>query len=336
MKKSTFAVIAEKAQVGIATVDRVLNERGGVSPKTVQKVITAAKELGIKRTLPEIYQAPWRIELILSQNPSQFFKSLMQGFSKVAQGHQYRNVRLRCSLVPESQPEKLANHLENSADKYDGIIVFANDNDSIYQALEKCHSNGTPVITLATDLPESKRLCHVGIDQYQIGRTAASLMSKMIPNQGEIILLSGRFDYQAHIQRMKGFQDAISKRDTITLSDILYGDDDKETILRLLSQQNKREVIGIYNSGAGNQTIGNWLSNAGKVGSCAFITHELYNTTEELLKNNTLSFALDQNAQQHAELSLDIMFNHLQNGYSPDIYNDGKVAFRIITEENLT
>jgi LacI family transcriptional regulator len=335
MKKSTFAVIAEKAQVGIATVDRVLNERGGVSPKTVQKVINAARELGIKRTLPEIYQAPWRIELILSQNPSQFFKSLTRGFSKVAQGHQYRNFRLRCSLVPESQPEKLANHLENSADKYDGIIVFANDNDTIYQALEKCHSKGTPVITLATDLPDSKRLCHVGIDQYQIGRTAASLMSKMLPEQGKIILMSGRFDYQAHIQRMKGFQDAIRKRDNITLSDVLYGNDDKETIQRILSQQNNSDIIGIYNSGAGNKTIGNWISSRGKAGSCAFITHELYDTTEELLKNNTLSFSLDQNAQRHAELSLDIMFNHLSNGYSPDTYTDGKVPFRIITEENI-
>ncbi|HEC8348937.1 TPA: LacI family DNA-binding transcriptional regulator [Providencia rettgeri] len=335
MKKSTFAVIADKAQVGIATVDRVLNERGGVSPKTVQKVIAAAKELGIKRTLPEIYQAPWRVELILSQNPSQFFQSLIQGFSKVAQGHQYRNLRLRCSLVPESQPEKLAKHLENSTDKYDGIIVFANDNDTIYQALEKCHSKKTPVITLATDLPESKRLCHVGIDQYQIGRTAASLMSKMLPEQGKIILLSGRFDYQAHIQRMKGFQDALKKREHIILSDVLYGDDDKETIQRILSQQNRDEIIGIYNSGAGNQTIGNWLSSVGKSGACSFVTHELYNTTEELLRNNTLSFALDQNAQQHAELSLDIMFNHLQNGYSPDTYIDGKVAFRIITEENM-
>ncbi|WP_338137356.1 substrate-binding domain-containing protein [Vibrio natriegens] len=223
----------------------------------------------------------------------------------------------------------------SSADKYDGIIVFANDNDTIYQALEKCHSKGTPVITLATDLPDSKRLCHVGIDQYQIGRTAASLMSKMLPEQGQILLMSGRFDYQAHIQRMKGFKDVIRKRDNIALSDVLYGNDDKETIKRILSQQNNSDIIGIYNSGAGNKTIGNWISSRGKAGSCAFITHELYDTTEELLKNNTLSFSLDQNAQRHAELSLDIMFNHLSNGYSPDTYTDGKVPFRIITEENI-
>ncbi len=119
------------------------------------------------------------------------------------------------------------------------------------------------------------------------------------------------------------------------MSDVLYGDDDKKTIQRILNQQNKSDIIGIYNSGAGNQTISKWLSSTDKVGSCAFITHELYSTTEELLKNDVLSFTLDQNAQRHAELSLDIMFNHLQNGYYPDIYNDGKVAFRIITEENM-
>lgn len=336
MKKSTFALIAEKAQVGIATVDRVINERGGVAPKTAQKVIKAATELGINRVLPEIYQAPWEVEVILSTNPTHFFKYLTNSFTKVVQRHQYNKIRLRCTLMPENQPEKLAVHLKESANRFDGIIVFANDNDAVYQALEVCHTQKTPVITLATDLPGSKRLCHIGIDQYQIGRTAASLMSKILPGkQGEITLISGRFDYQAHIQRMKGFRDVISKRQELTLNDIFYSNDDRQTIQRYLSKQSKQKLIGIYNSGGGNKAIGEWLTLHKKTGTCAFVTHELYDTTEALLNNNALAFTLDQNAQRHAELALDIMFNHLANGYIPDIYDDGKVPFSVITEENM-
>lgn len=75
MKKLTLEVVAKMAGVGIATVDRVLNERGGVSLETSRKVLKAAREVGLKRLLPEEYQHPWQIEVFLSNNGSSFFNS---------------------------------------------------------------------------------------------------------------------------------------------------------------------------------------------------------------------------------------------------------------------
>ena len=43
--------VAERAGVGIATVDRVLNERGSVSPEITRRVIEAARELRLPRDL---------------------------------------------------------------------------------------------------------------------------------------------------------------------------------------------------------------------------------------------------------------------------------------------
>jgi LacI family transcriptional regulator len=44
--------IAEMTGVGIATVDRVLNERGSVAPQTAEKVLAMARRLKLKRILP--------------------------------------------------------------------------------------------------------------------------------------------------------------------------------------------------------------------------------------------------------------------------------------------
>jgi LacI family transcriptional regulator len=68
--------VARRAGVGLATVDRVLNERGGVAPETVHRVLQAAREIGLKRILPEEHRHPWQIELLLSSNDSFFFKQL--------------------------------------------------------------------------------------------------------------------------------------------------------------------------------------------------------------------------------------------------------------------
>lgn len=90
MKKLTLEVVAKMAGVGIATVDRVLNERGGVSLETSRKVLKAAREVGLKRLMPEEYQHPWQIEVFLSNNGSSFFQQLTTHFSEVASQLGYR------------------------------------------------------------------------------------------------------------------------------------------------------------------------------------------------------------------------------------------------------
>ena len=68
MKNISLAVLARQIGVGVATVDRVLNERGGVSPQTTRKVLQAAREAGLKRILPEEHRFPWQVEVFLSSN----------------------------------------------------------------------------------------------------------------------------------------------------------------------------------------------------------------------------------------------------------------------------
>ncbi|TIW70960.1 MAG: LacI family DNA-binding transcriptional regulator, partial [Mesorhizobium sp.] len=57
--------VARLAGVGLATVDRVLNERGGVSPSTAIRVIDAARQLQMKRPLPSPYSRRLRFEIIM-------------------------------------------------------------------------------------------------------------------------------------------------------------------------------------------------------------------------------------------------------------------------------
>lgn len=339
MKKLTLEMLAKMAGVGVATVDRVLNERGGVSPQTSRKVLKAARELGIKRLLPEEYKHPWQIELFLSSNDSFFFKQLGQQFADIASNLSYRRITLHRTYVPESQPEKLAQHIIDSSKNRDGIIVFAHDYPFIHDALNHCHHAGVPVITLATDLPDAARLCHVGVDQYQAGRTAGLLMSKSINTPGDIIMVSGRFDYRAHRHRIGGFREAVTQRAPQSqLREVLAGMDQRHTIRSLLDDAllQSQHISGIYNTGVGNSEIKEVLMRHQLLGKCAYITHELYSVTRRLLEQDVVSFTLDQNARQHALLATDIMLRHLESGFQPEIYQDGKVELNIITAENMT
>ncbi|MHC2362403.1 DNA-binding LacI/PurR family transcriptional regulator [Rhizobium leguminosarum] len=50
--KVTLKDVARQAGVGTATVERVLNDRGGVRPETVEKVFLAARRLEYRQSLP--------------------------------------------------------------------------------------------------------------------------------------------------------------------------------------------------------------------------------------------------------------------------------------------
>lgn len=337
MKKITLEALAKQAGVGIATVDRVMNERGGVSPATARRVLQAAREIGLKRILPDAHRQPWQIALLLSSSDAFFFSQLSQDFSSVAGLLGYGQVTLHRTLVAEDNPERLAAQILKAAEQRDGIIVFAHAHPAIYAALEQCHQRGVPVITLATDLPGAKRLCHVGINQLQAGRTAGLLMGKMIGGPGKVIIISGRVDYLAHRQRVEGFSAVLTRQfPHLQVHKVLAALDDRQQISRLLEQQlyQNGTVHGVYNTGLGNREIGEALARYRLLKKAVFITHELYPTTRRLLAEDAVALSLDQNTREMAQRSMTLMLACLERGAEPDEYADGKVEFLLYTREN--
>ena len=83
-RKYRFQDIALHAKVSTAIVDRVLNERGGVSQKTVLKVLASARALGTKRILPSQTRRQLVVEAILSRGRSAYYGRLNKALQDVA------------------------------------------------------------------------------------------------------------------------------------------------------------------------------------------------------------------------------------------------------------
>src|SRR5687767_13707349 len=70
----------------------------------------------------------------------------------------------------------------------------------------------TKVITHDSDAPDSKRLCFVGMNNYNAGRAAGKLVKEAIPNGGKVMLFVGRLEQLNAQQRRQGIIDELLNR----------------------------------------------------------------------------------------------------------------------------
>ena len=97
---ANLADVAARAGVGSATVDRVLNERGNVSPETAWRVVEAARALGLRRILPQSYRGLLRIEAILPRPELPLIDRLLR-FLRARRQRFGRSVVLLRKILPD-------------------------------------------------------------------------------------------------------------------------------------------------------------------------------------------------------------------------------------------
>src|SRR4051794_3460808 len=95
--------VARQAGGGIATVGRVLNERGNVSPEIARRVIEAARELGLRRILPLPHRRTLRFEALIARPHPSFLPRLHHGFAGVA-AMLDRSVLVQCTTLLKAEP----------------------------------------------------------------------------------------------------------------------------------------------------------------------------------------------------------------------------------------
>ncbi|MGA8586398.1 MAG: LacI family DNA-binding transcriptional regulator [Roseiarcus sp.] len=334
--RARLAQVAQLAGVGIATVDRVLNERGSVAPETTRKVIDAARQLKLGRSLPIAYRRGLRLEVIMARPDLPLFQRLNRAFVDAASTLD-RSVIVQRSFIDEAKPQLAAERI--LATQADAVILYGQELPSVIDAVTSITVGGKPVVTLCSDLPTSPRLAYVGIDHYSAGRTAAYFMTRMTRRQGPVIVLTHCLDYRAHAERIGGFRDWLSEHKAdLSVACILEGREAPDLSERLLTEAllGYADAIGVYNTSDANVAVKQALQTTGRTGDIVFIGHELDAHTRRLLADGTMALTIDQNPERQARAALDTLlarFGYAEKMRFPESSND--VPFSIYGPENV-
>jgi LacI family transcriptional regulator len=287
--------IARQAGVSEATVDRVLNHRGGVRPHTVNDIRQAIADLHRQASQLRLNGRVFMIDIVM-QTPARFSAAVKAALEQELPSLRPAVVRSRFDFREKGHPREIAGVLDTITRRGSrGVILKAPDAPEVNAAVLRLAEAGIPVVTLVTDLPFSKRVAYVGIDNRSAGATAAYLANQWLGERDSRILIAlSRTAFRGEEEREIGFRAAIRERwPHRRLAEITDSDGLDTSVHRLALGAVDRhpDIEAVYSIGGGNRAILGAFD-ARQRPCRAFIAHDLDRDNRELLEAGRLSAVL--------------------------------------------
>ena len=162
---TTIKDIADLAGVSRGTVDRVLNNRGAVSPRTAEKVMEIVRALDYRPnkagTALAARKKNYRIGVILFSEHNPFFDEVMEGVQEKAdelQDYGFTVVTRRVEFDVEAQLLAIRQLRELGIH---GLILAPCNHPRIQEKIDELVGAQIPVVTVNTDIGGSRRMAYV-------------------------------------------------------------------------------------------------------------------------------------------------------------------------------
>jgi len=322
----TLKDVAAYAGVSRGTVDRVIYGRGIVNSQTRDKVLRALEELHYSPNVSAraLVRSGHQhgIGVILPDQPGFFHDEVMRGIRDGMKECRDMGIPVRVVECDANDARKYVRLIDVLCEE--GVRAFALSGQNTAPLIDRINSlaeEGIPVITINSDIPDSRRAAFVGEDSGKSGRIAGQMMAKMLPAPGRVLVIGGRSEYAAHTGRVEGFLSALklhARYDVSTETVYTYEDDAATYHACASAFTDASSLRGVY---LATPCISAYVEakkacekEQGRVFDVVSICHDIPPQTLAYLRSNDIDLTIEQNIYRQGYKPLELLRGHLLNG----------------------
>jgi len=338
-RKFSVRDIAVQAGLSEATVDRVLHERPGVRAASVEQVRRAVADLERQQSQVRLTGRTVMFDVVMAA-PRRFSDAVRDALEVELPALHPATVRARFHTSSGAGGDWVAAELDRVLRTgSNGVVLQSPDVPAVRAAVQRLAEAQIPVVTLASDLPGSRRRGYVGADNRGAGATAAYLLTQWVPDPSEPVLaIRSRQPQDSERGRRLGFEAALAQLEGSVRPVIGVVDDDldpavlENSVGELLRENPKLRAVYSMCAGAGGNGAVVRAFETARTRPVAFVAHDLDGENADLLRRGDLSVVLHHDLRTDCRQACRML---LQAPYTRNDLAGTASAIQILTPFNV-
>ncbi len=336
--------IARRANISLATVDRVIHNRGGVSKETKEKIERIIKELNYQpNILARRLASPKKIKLATLipkvSEETDFWESPYQGILMAEAEIRQYGVQIEKYFFDLNDKDTFINQTELILkNQYDGILIAPLFIEESIRFIRILQERNIPFVFINSDIPDYNSLSYIGPDLYQSGYVVAHLVSYLIKESSKIMIVNIAKEIENNhplLRIEEGFRNYVSENKKVY---IILHVEIKQTnytsvetsISNVIKKEGNIDVIFVTSSRV--FTVANFLEKNDLGKDTLLIGFDFLNENVKYLQKGTIDFLICHKPKEQAYRGINTLFQYLVSDVNIEKIN--LMPIDIITKEN--
>ncbi len=190
-----------------------------------------------------------------------------------------------------------------------GLMIFPGDAGALVEGINRAADAGIPVAMIIGDVPESKRVVHLGISNFDAGRAGGEMLAQAIGGSGKVLL--GTFPSPATLERVEGYKALFAEKyPGIEVVDVVNDKADPSFAPTAYAQalQAHPDVVGIGGTdGDSGKGAAIALTEAGLVGKVKIVAMDRNDDMLPYIQDGTILGSIAQKSYAEAFLAVHLL-----------------------------
>lgn len=337
--------IARLAKVSIATVDRVIHKREGVSEKTKNRIQAIIEKLNyqpniLAQRLALASRGTIRLAALLPNisEETEFWQAPLDGINQAEHEIKQYNIHIEHYFFDQNDRQSFARQVKALIkNKADGILFAPTFPEESVLLIENCEKKNIPYVLINSEVPGRDSLCYIGPDIFHSGYLAAQLVNYCISSSKKILVVNIAADIDNNypiLRKVEGFR-AYFKDNKLSNELISFNttQTDYASVSRKLDAiiKKQKDIGAILVTNSRVSLVGRYLLSAG-IDDIILLGYDFMRENVDYLKQGIIDFLICEKPQEQGYRGIMTLFQHLV--FSNSIEKKYLMPIDIVTREN--